>query len=162
MTGKVVTPSSPPASGLTTPQEGSCPSSLPHFPHVSSDLENRTKHALRLEQSWKKKRSHGTESAVTTVYELPEAIDDVFLLRGGRFSVTVHPDRLSCWDLGFPDADQDSEICPKTAKPLRCVDEWYFPTKGRHSIMLDADTPGYWRAAGIGRIAVVKDSISTR
>lgn len=121
-----------------------------------SDLEKRTMHALRLEQKWRKRPS--VDEALATTYKLPETTLDSFLLRGGRFAMTMHSNCFRCWDLGFPGTD-GSESSLTQHSNLRCVDVWFFSplTIGR-SVKLDTDTSLHWRAAQIGRFAIADDA----
>lgn len=113
-------------------------------------------HALRLEQKWRKRPN--VDEALATTYELPETILESFLLRGGRFALTMHSDCLRCWDLGFPATD-GTESSQKQHSNLHCVDVRFFaPLAVGRSMKSDTDTSVHWRAAQIGRFAIADNA----
>ncbi|KAI5119233.1 hypothetical protein M0805_002158 [Coniferiporia weirii] len=134
----------------------------------SSDLEARTMHALRLDKRWKSTAT-GLRSEVVTVgapaasrsyaFQTLEAIREVFLLPGGRYVVTVHQDRLCCWDLGFPRAfqqGQDKDV--RKSRAARCVGEWVVPSNATHStIITDASEHSNWQSDSSVRFAIFPD-----
>lgn len=98
----------------------------------SWDFETRSLHALRLEQRWKSAlaelKSEDMKSSQQSVsrhynFHTQSPIANLFLLTGGRFAVTVHHDRVNCWDLTFPRALNTIE----GNFSAQCVGEWVFP-----------------------------------
>lgn len=98
----------------------------------SWDFETRSLHALRLEKRWKAALAElksedikSNQQSVSKHYNFctQSPIANLFLLIGGRFAVTVHHDRVNCWDLTFPRAPNATE----ETFSARCVGEWIFP-----------------------------------
>ncbi|KAH8109480.1 hypothetical protein DFH11DRAFT_1627638 [Phellopilus nigrolimitatus] len=124
----------------------------------ASDLEARTLHALRLEKHWKRTTPElgmcglaaGAHSASRSFsFRTLETIREVFLLFGGRYVVTVHSDRLRCWDIGFPrPSNQDLNVLniAKKSQTARCVGEWVLPSDiGQFTSLMDASEPSNWQ-----------------
>ena len=103
----------------------------------ASDLEARTLHALRLDRSWNGSATSiatsvptpdvsdasGTSESRLRKFQTPSPVFDIFLFPGGRFVVSLHADRLRCWDLGVPHASRSGKV---QVAGVRCAGEVVF------------------------------------
>lgn len=138
----------------------------------SWDLEARTLHALRLEKRWKAALAESKSAdmkfgrhpvSLRSNFHAPFPVHDLFLLPGGRFAVTVHKDRLQCWDLSFPHElrleNESNDALVKTSPAGRCVGEWVFPKGiGSSSVFMDEGSHSTWKGDNSPHIAICADS----
>ncbi|KAL5504944.1 hypothetical protein ACEPAH_7607 [Sanghuangporus vaninii] len=105
----------------------------------ASDLEARTLHALRLDKSWNTSATSTvtanptlsipnakTSESRQRTFQTPSPVLDIFLFPGGRFVVSLHADRLRCWDLGVPHANSSGKLQDLPVTSVRCAGEVVF------------------------------------
>ncbi|KAL5521117.1 hypothetical protein ACEPAG_9039 [Sanghuangporus baumii] len=105
----------------------------------ASDLEARTLHALRLDKSWNTSTTSIATSCLTPnvpnteasksrlrTFQTPSPVLDIFLFPGGRFVVSLHADRLRCWDLGVPHASGSGKLQDLPVASVGCAGEVVF------------------------------------
>ncbi|KAL5532297.1 hypothetical protein ACEPAF_5866 [Sanghuangporus sanghuang] len=102
----------------------------------ASDLEARTLHAVRLDKSWntsatsiataKPTPNAKTSESRQRTFQTPSPVLDIFLFPGGRFVVSLHADRLRCWDLGVPHASSPGKFQDLPVASVRCAGEAVF------------------------------------
>ncbi|OCB89304.1 hypothetical protein A7U60_g3503 [Sanghuangporus baumii] len=98
----------------------------------SSDIEARTLHALRLRKWWTHTYHHAEHQSLNTgdhasgvhhrAFRVSNDVKDIFLLPGGRITVTVHADGLRCWDLGSASILMNNQ----TRSEALCIGEYSF------------------------------------
>lgn len=87
-------------------------------------------------------------------FRIPTAVQDLLLLTGGRYAVTVHRNRIQCGDLGFPRSSDKFGIdfVARSFRP-RCVDEHILPSgEDNLGIVVDARSQSVWQGAGCVRV----------
>lgn len=127
------------------------------------DLELRTFYALRLEKHWHYSdaycncRTFVLESHSKSVTNSAlSATQDIFLLPGGRYLVTVHEGELDCWDLGFP-ARIGTESCWRLkdqGKPVEHLANWASPFGCRVSVAAMDSA----QSDGVARFVILTDT----
>ncbi|KAL5483485.1 hypothetical protein ACEPAI_8717 [Sanghuangporus weigelae] len=121
----------------------------------ASDLEARTLHALRLDKSWNTSTTSIATSGLTPnvpniktseshlrTFQTPSPVLDIFLFPGGRFVVSLHADRLRCWDLGVPHASSSGKLQDLPVTSVRCAGEAVFSHILSNAMMCMDTHPG--------------------